>query len=140
VWIDPGQLTQVLLNLIVNARDAMPTPGTVAVRTMGVRSTGSARPLDAPSGDWVCVEIEDSGVGMSSALQARIFEPYFTTKEVGRGTGLGLAVVYGAVQGAGGHVTVSSTEGRGTVFRIYLPPRRSTDEHVMPLGAVSTAV
>jgi signal transduction histidine kinase len=133
VWMDPGQLTQVMLNLVVNARDAMPEKGVVKVRTLGIRSAGSARPLDAPAGDWVCIEIADSGVGMSKALQARIFEPYFTTKEVGRGTGLGLAVVYGAVENAAGHITVESVEGKGTAFRIFLPPRRTTDE----IGAAS---
>jgi PAS domain S-box-containing protein len=137
VWIDAGQLTQVMLNLVVNARDAMPSHGVVRIRTLGVRSAGSTRPLDAPAGEWVCIEVGDSGVGMSAELQARIFEPYFTTKEVGRGTGLGLAVVYGAVENAGGRVTVESVEGRGTVFRIYLPPRRATDELSAPLGALS---
>ncbi len=141
VWIDAGQLTQVMLNLIVNARDAMPSKGVVHVRTRGVRAAGSGRPPDAPSGDWVCIEIEDSGVGMSEELCKRIFEPYFTTKEVGRGTGLGLAVVYGAVESAHGHVTVTSAEGQGTTFRIYLPPKVQTEEHaVMRLGGVSAAV
>jgi signal transduction histidine kinase len=139
IWIDPGQLTQVLLNLIVNARDAMPDRGAVTIRTFGVRAHGSSRPLDAPSGEWICIEIVDSGVGMSAELQARIFEPYFTTKEVGRGTGLGLAVVYGAVESAQGRVSVSSTVGKGTIFRIYLPPRRATDEQALALGAVSAA-
>ena len=139
VWVDSGQLTQVLVNLIVNARDAMPDCGMVTVRTYGVRASGSSRPLDAPTGEWICLEVADSGIGMAAELQARIFEPYFTTKEVGRGTGLGLAVVYGVVENAGGQVTVNSVLGEGTVFRIYLPHRRMTDEYATPLGAVSAS-
>ncbi|MHB1298933.1 MAG: ATP-binding protein [Gemmatimonadaceae bacterium] len=139
-WVDSGKLTQVLVNLVVNARDAMPHCGTVTVRTYGVRAAGSARPLDAPAGEWICLEVADSGVGMRPELQARIFEPYFTTKEIGRGTGLGLAVVYGVVENAGGQVTVNSVLGEGTVFRIYLPLRRVTGEHPTPLGVVSATV
>jgi PAS domain S-box-containing protein len=123
VWADPGHVTQVLLNLVVNARDAMPQGGTVHLRTFAVPATGDARPEDAPPGEWVCVEVEDAGIGMSAELQARIFEPYFTTKAVGRGTGLGLAVAYGAVRGAGGQITVRSAPGEGSTFRIYLPAR-----------------
>ncbi len=137
VWVDSGQLTQVLLNLIVNARDAMPSGGRVVVRTMAVRSGGPGRPSDAPPGEWNCLMVEDTGTGMSPELQARVFEPYFTTKEVGRGTGLGLAVVYGAVENAGGQVTVRSAVGEGTTFCVYLPPRRTTGAYQVPLVAVS---
>ena len=133
VWIDPGHLTQILLNLVVNARDAMPEGGEVAVRSCEVLANGSARPPDAPPGAWVCLEVEDSGVGMTQELQARIFEPYFTTKELGRGTGLGLAVVFGAVHGAGGHLTVRSAPGEGTRFRVYLPPRDAPPDAQVPL-------
>ena len=137
VWVDVGQLTQVLLNLIVNARDAMPGGGKVTLRTFGVRAADRHRPADAPAGEWLCIEVEDTGCGIPRELHARIFEPYFTTKEVGRGTGLGLAVVYGAVENAGGQVTVRSAEGKGTTFCIYLPPRRIIEEHRVPLDAVS---
>lgn len=137
VWVDVGQLTQVLLNLIVNARDAMPGGGKVTLRTFGVRAADRHRPADAPAGEWLCIEVEDTGCGIPRELHARIFEPYFTTKEVGRGTGLGLAVVYGAVENAGGQVTVRSADGKGTTFCIYLPPRRITEEHRVPLDAVS---
>lgn len=137
VWVDVGQLTQVLLNLIVNARDAMPGGGKVTLRTFGVRAADRHRPADAPAGEWLCIEVEDTGCGIPCELHARIFEPYFTTKEVGRGTGLGLAVVYGAVENAGGQVTVRSAEGKGTTFCIYLPPRRIIEEHRVPLDAVS---
>lgn len=122
VWVDSGQLTQVIVNLIVNARDAMPAGGTVRIRTSHLRAAGT-RPAGAPPGDHVLIEVEDSGIGMSPKVQSRIFEPYFTTKETGRGTGLGLAVVYGAVEQAGGSVTVSSVEGEGSTFRVFLPPR-----------------
>jgi two-component system, cell cycle sensor histidine kinase and response regulator CckA len=121
VLCDSGQLTQVMLNLVVNARDAMPGGGTVTVRTRFASGSGPSREPDLPPGAWICIEVEDTGVGMSPEVQARIFEPYFTTKKLGRGTGLGLAVVYGAVENAGGVVVVKSAPGAGTTFRVYLP-------------------
>ncbi len=121
VFCDAGQLTQVMLNLVVNARDAMPTGGTIVVRARVAHGSGSAAELGVPPGTWVCIEVQDSGVGMTAEVQARIFEPYFTTKQLGRGTGLGLAVVYGAVENAGGEVRVESAAGVGTTFRVYLP-------------------
>ncbi len=124
VWIDSAQLTQIVMNLVVNARDAMIAGGEIVVRTMHVPAGSGKRPVDAPHGEWVCLEVEDSGVGMTPEVQARIFEPYYTTKELGRGTGLGLAVVYGAVETARGVVSVRSYEGIGTSFRVYLPPYR----------------
>jgi len=122
VLMDPGQLTQVMLNLVVNARDAMPEGGRVLVRTALLEDDDAARPLGTPAGRWVLVEVLDEGVGMSAEVRERIFEPYFTTKPMGRGTGLGLAVVYGLVESAGGSVTVWSVEGEGTSFRVLLPP------------------
>ncbi len=124
VVCDAGQLTQVMLNLIVNARDAMPDGGTVTVRTAAV--TALPAPLDAGSdkAPWVHIEVRDTGTGIPAEVVSRIFEPYYTTKPEGRGTGLGLAVVYGAVTGAGGVVTVESTEGVGTTFHVYLPAER----------------
>ena len=124
VWMDPGQLTQVVMNLAVNARDAMPQGGYIELRACKVQAAGPRRPPDAPPGEWVCIEVEDQGQGMSQEVRARIFEPYFTTKEIGRGTGLGLAVVYGAVENAAGRVTVQSAANEGTTFRVYLPPAR----------------
>ena len=91
VWVDPGQLTQVIMNLVVNARDAMPDGGTIWVRTRRLRPTDPLRPGNAPAGELACLEVTDSGVGISDETRQRIFEPYFTTKEMGRGTGLGLA-------------------------------------------------
>ena len=122
IWMDSGQLTQVIMNLVVNARDAMSSGGTIWIRTSLLGVSGDARPADAPPGECVIVEVEDTGAGMTAEIQARIFEPYFTTKEIGRGTGLGLAVVYGAVEDAGGRTTVRSAPGEGTTLRVYLPP------------------
>jgi len=127
VWIDAAQLTQIVMNLVINARDAMHGGGVISVRTSHVPAGSGKRPLDAPHGEWVCLEVEDAGVGMTPEVQARIFEPYYTTKEPGRGTGLGLAVVYGAVETARGVVTVRSFEGMGTSFRVYLPPYLATE-------------
>lgn len=124
IWIDPAQLTQIVMNLAINARDAMLGGGEIVLRTLHVPAGSGKRPLDAPHGEWVCLHVEDSGVGMTPEIQSRIFEPYYTTKEQGRGTGLGLAVVYGAVETARGVVTVRSFEAIGTSFHVYLPPYR----------------
>jgi nitrogen-specific signal transduction histidine kinase/ActR/RegA family two-component response regulator/HAMP domain-containing protein len=119
VEADPGQLQQVILNLAVNARDAMPNGGTVTLRTRVVSQTvRRAGDPEVPAGTYVLFEVSDSGVGMDEAVRARIFEPFFTTKG---GTGLGLAMVYGIVRQAGGDVTVHSEPGEGSVFHIYLP-------------------
>jgi two-component system, cell cycle sensor histidine kinase and response regulator CckA len=120
--MDRGQLEQVLANLAVNARDAMAHGGTVAIRTanVSIRETEERR-IGIPAGRYVCLEVEDTGTGMDDDVAAQAFEPFFTTKARGEGTGLGLATVYGIVQGAGGHVNLRSTVGKGTVFSIYLP-------------------
>jgi len=132
VWIEPGQLTQVLMNLVINARDAIVGQGEIRV---GARLVGpGSAPAGAPAGTWVMLEVRDSGTGMSEAIRGRVFEPYFTTKERAQGTGLGLAVVTSTVRAAGGHVTVESTEGQGTCFRVFLPPRPERGEHPLPSG------
>ncbi|MBL8753084.1 MAG: PAS domain-containing protein [Planctomycetes bacterium] len=111
-WVraDRGQIEQVLMNLAVNARDAMPNGGRLRIATGGDAVAGAAE-----------LEVADTGVGMSAAVRARAFEPFFTTKEVGRGTGLGLATVYGIVQQSGGTVAIDSVPGAGTTVRIRLP-------------------
>jgi len=114
VTIDPGHLGQVLMNLSVNARDAMPRGGTLVIRTMNIEQ-------------HVCLRVSDSGMGMPPEVLARVFEPFFTSKGVGKGTGLGLAVVHGIVDQSGGRIEVESEPNRGTTFSIYLPKSGITD-------------
>jgi PAS domain S-box-containing protein len=121
VLCDAGQLTQVMLNLIVNARDAMPAGGSVTVRTSVLESAAATHHSVLPEGRWVRIEVRDSGAGIPPEVVSRIFEPYFTTKAQMGGTGLGLAVVYGAVTNAQGTVVVDSAIGVGTTFSVYLP-------------------
>jgi two-component system, cell cycle sensor histidine kinase and response regulator CckA len=122
VRADPGQLEQVLVNLVINARDAMPTGGTLSIATDRVILDGvRADELAAPPGEYVLVTVADTGCGMTAEVAARIFEPFFTTKDQGKGTGLGLSTVYGIVTGVGGHVRVTSQPQVGTTFVIYLP-------------------
>ena len=130
VIVDAGQLEQVLINLAVNARDAMPHGGTLTITTSVVDGTAIAGALPVPH---ACIAITDTGHGMPEEVLQRIFEPFFTTKPVGRGTGLGLAVVFGIVRQSGGHITVESTPGAGTTFRIFLP--RTAAPRVAPHAA-----
>jgi len=115
--IDPTQLAQVLINLCVNARDAMPGGGRIAIATANVRAE-DPRPPGVPAGEWVLLSVADTGIGMSPEVRERIFEPFFTTKEAGKGTGLGLSVVYGIMRQVGGFVAVESAAGQGTTFRL----------------------
>ncbi|HET7543110.1 MAG TPA: ATP-binding protein [Polyangiaceae bacterium] len=118
---DAGQLEQVLMNLILNARDAMPEGGRITLRTFDAEVDAEA-PLDGLSpGAYVALAVTDTGTGISAAARPQIFEPFFTTKEIGRGTGLGLASVEGIVRQSGGSITVASTEGQGSTFTVYLP-------------------
>jgi signal transduction histidine kinase len=123
VRMDPGQLEQVLMNLAVNARDAMPGGGRLAIITERCTVTAgeSAPSPELGPGDYVRLTVRDNGVGIDEAVRARIFEPFFTTKAEGRGTGLGLATCYGIVRQAGGAIAVDSAPGRGSAFHIYLP-------------------
>jgi two-component system, cell cycle sensor histidine kinase and response regulator CckA len=123
VLADPGQIEQVLVNLVVNARDAMPQGGRLAIATSNRELTGESieRPNGVRAGSYVVLEVSDTGVGIDLAIHARIFEPFFTTKEPGKGTGLGLSTVYGIVQQSGGHITVESAPGRGARFTVFLP-------------------
>jgi signal transduction histidine kinase/CheY-like chemotaxis protein len=136
VWrvkVDPGQLEQVLLNLALNARDAMPRGGRLAVSTRNVTLGDAAQSEETtvPPGRYVEVAVSDSGAGMTEEVLSHLFEPFFTTKERGKGTGLGLATVYGIVKQAGGEVVARSTPGRGSTFRVLLPATDEplTDEH-----------
>ena len=119
VHCDPAQIEQVLFTLAVNARDAMPSGGTLSISPANVQ-VGSGR-TDPPAGDWVRLRVQDSGGGMSREVKEHLFEPFFTTKPSGRGTGLGLATAYGIVRQAGGHLRVESEPGKGTTFDVLLP-------------------
>jgi two-component system, cell cycle sensor histidine kinase and response regulator CckA len=123
VKADPTQIGQVLLNLVVNARDAMPDGGTITVttraETLGAGHVRDGMPIEA--GAWAVLAVADTGVGMSADVQSHVFEPFFTTKEAGKGTGLGLSTVYGIVKQSGGYVWVTSAVGRGTTFEVWLP-------------------
>ena len=139
LWLtkaDQGQLEQVVINLAVNARDAMPDGGTLTIRTGNVFA-GDPRLRDyegIPDGDYVLLEMQDTGTGIPPDIIEKIFEPFFTTKEVGAGTGLGLSTVYGIVKQSGGYVFVDSEPGHGARFSIYLPRYREEEE-----GAVAAA-
>ncbi len=124
-WVktDPGQIEQVILNLVVNARDAMPRGGKIVIETSRIllEKVDSHKRLEVPPGSYLFLSVTDSGCGMDLDTQAHLFEPYFTTKERGKGTGLGLSTVYGIVKQSGGGILVFSEPGQGTRFEVYLP-------------------
>jgi PAS domain S-box-containing protein len=134
VWVDPSQIDQVLANLVVNARDAIHGTGTITLTTEQITADEvfCHHHPDAAPGDYVILAVTDDGHGMSPDVLARIFEPFFTTKEPGRGTGLGLAMVYGILRQNGGFITVYSTPGMGTTFRLHFPRHHPSSTETTP--------
>ena len=119
---DKMELGQAIMNMVINARDAMPEGGTLTIRTKRCsQEEPSTSPSDAAEGDFACIEISDTGTGMDEATLQRIFDPFFTTKPRDKGTGLGLSIVYNIVKNSHGHIDVQSTPGKGTTFRLYFP-------------------
>jgi PAS domain S-box-containing protein len=139
---DPNQLESALLNLAINARDAMPHGGKLVITTDNARLDGVS--ADTPAlepGDYICIGVADSGIGMSAEVAARAFDPFFTTKPIGQGTGLGLSMIYGFARQSNGHATIDSKIGQGTSVKIYLPRHHgdAATEHGSRLMAAEPA-
>jgi CheY-like chemotaxis protein len=132
--IDPTQIELVILNLAINARDAMEVGGALTVETGNVTLGQPSRPEEAPAGDYVMVAVTDTGSGMDETVLTKVFEPFFTTKEVGKGSGLGLSQVFGLAKQSGGGVRIDSTVGAGTSVQVFLP-KASADPLVDAIAA-----
>src|SRR5437588_12091870 len=140
IKVDVSQFEQVIVNLAVNARDAMPDGGKLTVKTSNVTSDESAQMSykGMPAADYVRIDVADTGTGIPAEIVDKIFEPFFSTKEVGKGTGLGLSTVYGIVKQTGGFIYVDSEAGKGTSFHIFLP-RHHPEQEVQPDAAAGAA-
>jgi PAS domain S-box-containing protein len=135
--IDRGQLSSALVNLAINARDAMPGGGRLLFRTANfTRDAHAAEVVGLGPGDYVTIEVVDSGAGIPPAIRGRIFEPFFSTKQFGAGTGLGLSMVFGFAKQSGGGIVVDGEEGKGACFRIYLPKADAEPSDVLPASDV----
>ena len=134
---DPTQIELVILNLVINARDAMPLGGRLTIETMNAPTDDPYRPVELPPGDYVCIAVRDTGAGMNEEVMARAAEPFFTTKGPGKGSGLGLSMVYGVARQSGGGISLSSSVGEGTTVRVYLP--RAAQAEVEDEGAAAAA-
>jgi two-component system CheB/CheR fusion protein len=135
VRVDPGEIGRAILNLALNARDAMPEGGTLTIGTVNVTLKDTEAPDGVlASGRWVMIVVHDTGLGIDEDVQAHIFEPFYTTKAIGKGTGLGLATVLGIVEQSGGAIRCESQMGHGTTFKIFLPAIAETAEEVAQLA------
>jgi CheY-like chemotaxis protein len=137
VRADPTQIEQVLVNLALNARDAMPAGGcfSIEIANLILDEPSATHDIEASPGEYVLLKVHDNGMGMTEEVREHLFEPFFTTKEQGRGTGLGLSTVYGIVKQSGGDIWVDTHVGRGTTFNIYLP--RFEQEAALPATQVA---
>jgi signal transduction histidine kinase len=135
VRVDPSQMENAILNLVTNARDAMDGEGRLVIRCAAFDGQAALAVPGLAAGEYVCTEVEDNGCGMTDEVRERAFEPFYTTKPVGQGTGLGLSQVYGFVKQSGGHVVVASAPGEGTRVRLYLP--RAAAAALQPAQAVA---